>query len=334
MSPEIVNIYFPPLSQTTGAWSRWRIGLIVFCVLAIMVGHWFTPTASHPLHTVHVILQAIFIVPAVLGAVWYGLRGALLTVTLITVLYVPHIVLQWAGNAPENINQYAELATVWVTACLAGALMDREKAALRLAAQTHEGALIALVSALDAREHSTQLHSLRVRAYAVRLAKALGVTGQELETVAEGALLHDIGKIGVPDRILMKEGPLDEIEWQNMREHPETGRNILAPVPILAAAAQVVHAHHEKFDGSGYPRGLAGEQIPIEARIFAVVDALDALTSDRPYRKGGDFTTATELIQEDSGTHFDPKVVEALMSIPEAEWTNIACVAVASGIRE
>jgi putative nucleotidyltransferase with HDIG domain len=329
MSTKSFDTYSLRSSLSSEKYFLRRVSIIGVCVLAIMAGHWFSPITSHSMHTIHVLLQAVFVVPAILGAAWFGLRGALMTVVMITILYVPHIVFQWAGNMSENINQYAELATVWVTALIAGTLVDREKGTLRVLAQTHEGALIALVSALDAREHQTRMHSLRVRAFAVRLAKALGLSGMDLTIVAEGALLHDIGKIGVPDGILLKDGPLDDEQWEILRRHPETGRNILSTVPILGAAIQVVYAHHEKYDGSGYPCALAGDEIPFEARIFSVADALDALVSDRPYRKGVDWSAAKEVVQKDSGSHFDPKVVAAMVLIPDEEWASIAQAAVA-----
>lgn len=307
-----------------------QVAAIVACLAGDMAGHWLLPTTPHAMHTLHVVLQMLLILPAVLAAAWYGFRGALVTVFLTTAVYLPHVLLQWRGDPQENVNQYAALATIWFTAILAGILMDREKVAIRVLAATHEGALIAMVSALDAREHNTQLHSRRVQAYATRLGEAVGMSGKDLAILGEGALLHDIGKIGVPDDILLKAGPLTAEEWIAMRTHPETGRRILASVPFLKRAAEVVVAHHEKYDGSGYPRGLSGERIPMGARVFAVVDVLDALTTDRPYRKAMSFDTAREEIKRESGTHFDPALVEGLLSIAEEEWQRIAAKVAAS----
>lgn len=307
------------------AGKSYRWAFIGACIFLIELSHYRTPIEPRSLHSIHVLMQLLFVLPALLAAAWYGLRGALITVGLITALYIPHIMFQWAAYPEENVNQYAQLATIWFTAVVAGAFMDREKNALHRLDRTHEGALIALVSALDAREHNTQLHSLRVRAYAVRLGRAIGITQRDLAILSEGALLHDIGKIGVPDAILLKEGPLGPEEWDQVRRHCDTGRRILGSVPFLSDAIKVVWAHHEKYDGTGYPRGQAGHEIPLVARIFAVADAFDALTSNRPYQKAVSLDEAKRQIQAGSGTHFDPEVVRAFLTVPDEEWQRIAC---------
>ena len=168
-----------------------------------------------------------------------------------------------------------------------------------------------LAAALDAREHGIGLHSKRVACHTVVLAKRFSVDDATLLQVYWGALLHDIGKIGIPDAILFKEGVLTPDEWSAMRQHPEIGYRILAAAPHLAQAAEIVLCHEERFDGSGYPRGLAGEEISLWARLFAVIDTLDAMTSDRPYRKGLSFDAAKTEILRMSGTQFDPQAVEA-----------------------
>ncbi len=197
-----------------------RITIIGAFLLVVMAAHWWTPTGPHYWHAIHLVLRKLFFVAVVLAAIWFNLRGALLAASVVTVLYLPHIFLQWRGQYGENINQIGELGTVWLTAVLSGVLVGVEKKALKELANTHEGALIALVSALDAREHSTQLHSLRVRAYAVRLGRELGMNEHDLTILGQAALLHDVGKIGVPDQILLKPNPLTEDEWRSMREHP------------------------------------------------------------------------------------------------------------------
>jgi putative nucleotidyltransferase with HDIG domain len=312
------------ISKSLSPSYRGRILTIACCLLAVALAHWWTPTSPHTMHAVHVVLRKLFVLPVVLAAAWFSLRGTVAVAALITLFYLPHVVLQWTGNLQENINQYGELATVWITALIAGSLMGREKAALQEVARTHEGSLVALVSALDAREHDTELHSLRVRDYAVRIGRALGMGGKELGILRQGALLHDIGKIGIPDDILLKEGPLTDSEWLLMQEHPEIGRRILESVLFLAEAAKIVYAHQEKYDGSGYPRGLAGDEIPLAARVFAIADTFDALTNDRPYREAVDIDQAKKEIQAASGTHFDPRVVAAFLSVPNEEWERIA----------
>ncbi len=301
-----------------------RITVVGCALLAVVAAHWWTPTSPQSLHAVHVVLRKLFVLPIVLAAAWFNLRGTLTAAAVITLLYLPHVVLQWSGNIQENINQYGELVTVWITALIAGSLFGREKAALHEIARTHEGSLIALVNALDAREHDTELHSFRVRAYSLRIGRALGMSEKELSILAQGALLHDIGKIGVPDDILLKEGPLTDDQWASMCKHPDIGRRILQSVPFLAEADEIVQAHHEKYDGSGYPRRLAGEEIPLGARVFAVADMFDALTSERPYRQALQFEEAKRKIETLSGTQFDPEVVAAFVSIPNEELERIA----------
>ncbi|MBI4559622.1 MAG: HD domain-containing protein [Candidatus Hydrogenedentes bacterium] len=288
-----------------------------------MVAHWTVPVAWHFWHVVHIILRKLLFVPVVLAAIWFDLRGALYVAGMVTALYLMHVYFQWAGAYGENINQIGEVATVWLTAILAGVLVGREKGVLRKLACTHEGALVALVSALDAREHNTQAHSLRVRAYAVRLGREIRMSEAELAILAQAALLHDVGKIGVRDDILLKPGPLNPEEWQSMREHPSIGRKIIEPCDFLREAARIVYTHHERFDGTGYPQGLGGAAIPLGARVFAVADALDALMSDRPYQAELSFAEAKSRILADSGTAFDPEVVRVFVAIPEEAWNQL-----------
>ena len=177
-----------------------------------------------------------------------------------------------------------------------------------------EFTLQALAATLDARECSTGKHSLRVQGITCLLGSLMGLKEEQLTPLQHGALLHDIGKIGIPDRILLKAGPLDAEEWAVMRTHPTIAYEILIECPDLADAAEVVHAHHERFDGTGYPNGLAGEEIPLGARIFSVVDSYDAMRSDRPYHASASRAWASEQLREGSGTQFDPDVVVTFLS--------------------
>jgi HD-GYP domain-containing protein (c-di-GMP phosphodiesterase class II) len=155
-----------------------------------------------------------------------------------------------------------------------------------------------------------------VRRYSQLIARHYGLSEEEIEHLSRGALLHDIGKIGVPDAILLKKGRLTPEETEQMRRHPTIGFTMIAHIPFLAKAAEVVLHHHEAFDGSGYPSGLGGHRIPLGARIFTVVDALDAMTSNRPYRAALPFEEALEEIRRCSGSQFDPHIVDVLTSIP------------------
>lgn len=178
----------------------------------------------------------------------------------------------------------------------------------------------AVVTAADARDHETAGHSFRVALYAVALAKAMGIRGDELKALEWGALLHDVGKMVVPDEILRKSGPLTEEEWLIMKQHPGWGYEMLAEVRFLQPAAiDVVYSHHERWDGQGYPRGLGGEQIPLMARIFAVVDTYDALTSDRPYRRACGHPHALGELRRVAGQQLDPAAVEMFCQLSEVE---------------
>lgn len=170
-----------------------------------------------------------------------------------------------------------------------------------------------LAAALDLRERETGLHSKRVAAHTLILARHHYVDAATLREIYWGSLLHDIGKIGVPDAILLKPGNLSNEEWQVMRLHPEQGNEILAKLPAFSLAAQIVLCHEERYDGSGYPRALQGDAIPLPARLFAVIDTLDAMTFDRPYRKALPFDAAKAEIVKMAGSQFDPVAVETFL---------------------
>jgi PAS domain S-box-containing protein len=171
--------------------------------------------------------------------------------------------------------------------------------------------------ALDLRDKETQGHSRRVSDMTVRLARMFGVPEAEIVHMRRGALLHDIGKLGVPDGILLKQGPLTDEEWTVMRKHPQLAYDWLSPVEFLKSALDIPYCHHEKWDGSGYPRGLAGDVIPLAARLFAIVDVWDGLTSDRPYREAWSHDRTLDFIRGQSGIHFDPRVAEVFVRLVE-----------------
>lgn len=167
--------------------------------------------------------------------------------------------------------------------------------------------------ALDLRDKETEGHTQRVAAMTIDLARALRISNAELVHIRRGALLHDIGKMGVPDAILHKPGPLTDEEWVIMRKHPKLAYDMLSPIEFLRPALHIPGSHHEKWDGTGYPRGLSGEQIPLAARIFAIVDVWDALNSDRPYRDAWPQDKTLEHIRSETGTHFDPHIVDVFL---------------------
>ncbi len=194
----------------------------------------------------------------------------------------------------------------------------------------YEETLDALVLALDSREHATAGHSRRVALYCLHLALEVGIPDDKLEALHRGALLHDIGKIGVPDAVLLKPGKLDANERRIIEQHVVIGSRLLERVGYLKDAMSIPRYHHERFDGCGYAKGLVGEAIPIEARIFAVVDVYDALRSERPYKNAMPYDGACETIADESGKHFDPQIVAAFMNVPALQWHALSRVADAS----
>jgi putative nucleotidyltransferase with HDIG domain len=195
--------------------------------------------------------------------------------------------------------------------------------ALRRIEETYDQTLEALGAALDLRDAATAGHSSRVTRYALAVAEAMGCSPEQIHELKRGAHLHDIGKIGIPDGILLKEGPLTRQEQEVMRSHVAIGYQLVKRITFLAPAAQIVLAHQERYDGRGYPLGLRGQAIPIGARIFAVADTFDAMTSDRPYRRALPVEVAFEEIGREAGRQFDPEVVRAFLSLPQSAWEEI-----------
>jgi cyclic di-GMP phosphodiesterase len=206
-------------------------------------------------------------------------------------------------------------------------LVEQRTVELDKALNSLEGAyrstLKALTAALETRDSETHGHSERVVSYSLRLGREYGLNSQEMKSLEFGSLLHDIGKIGVPDSILRKPAKLTEEEWVRMREHPFHGQQILRGIEFLQGASRVVAQHHEKWDGTGYPLGLRHEEIDICARIFAVADAFDAITSDRVYRRAKSYEAAAQELDDWAGRQFDPKVVEAFHRVPKEDWEEL-----------
>ena len=219
--------------------------------------------------------------------------------------------LQDSHNYQQNLEQVVTART------------EMLRQAMENLEHSYDVTLEALGDALDLKDSETEGHSKRVTAYTIALARAMGISPSQIKIIARGAFLHDIGKMAIPDDILRKPGKLTEEEQVVMREHCSRGYHMLRKIPFLSEAAEIVFSHQEHYDGSGYPSGLSGGEIPIGSRIFAIADTLDAITSDRPYRKARSFDTAREEILSNSGTQFDPSVVEVFLKIPNELWHEL-----------
>ncbi|MEA2645222.1 MAG: cyclic di-GMP phosphodiesterase [Chloroflexota bacterium] len=178
-----------------------------------------------------------------------------------------------------------------------------------------EAVIFALASAVEARDAHTERHTERVAEWAARLGEAAGMSGEDLEDLHRAAMIHDIGKIGVPDAVLFKAGKLDDAEWEAMKRHPVIGEQIARPLRSTVGLTQVIRHHHEHFDGSGYPDGLTGAAIPLPARVVAICDAYDAMTNNRPYRDGMPLARAIEILREGAGTQWDPRLVDLFLNL-------------------
>ncbi len=195
--------------------------------------------------------------------------------------------------------------------------------ALRQIERSYDHTLEVLGAAIDLRDSPTAGHSRRVFLYSIEIAKAMGGLENQMRNIAMGAWLHDIGKLAISDAILLKPGPLTDEEREIMQRHVQIGYDLVKGIPFLADAAEIIFAHHERCDGSGYPRGLKTEEIPVGARIFAVADTFDAMTSDRPYRRALPFETSREVIERGAGKHYDSQVARVFLSIPSETWEVI-----------
>ena len=216
----------------------------------------------------------------------------------------------------ENYRQHLEEMVVERTGRLHAALHQLEN--------NYESTLQALGAAIDLRDSETAGHSRRVCRYSLEIARAIGWSEKQLENLARGAYLHDIGKLGIPDRILLKPGLLSVEERKLMQRHVQIGFDLVKGIDFLSEASEIVLMHHERYDGGGYPRGFQGSEILLGARIFAIADTLDAITSDRPYRRASAFESAREIIRQCSGSQFDPLVVDVFLNVPEETWPAIA----------
>jgi putative nucleotidyltransferase with HDIG domain len=225
----------------------------------------------------------------------------------------------------ENLRLQSENRTYETNLeSIVAARTQQLQAALRDLERSYDITLQTLGNALDIKERQTEGHSKRVTAFTMAIARAMGLPPESVATIARGAFLHDIGKMAIPDKILNKPGRLDVDETAIMREHCFKGYQIIEKIPFLVDAREIVYAHHERFDGSGYPRGLKGKEIPLGAKIVAVANTLDSITSDLPYRAARSLAIARKEIRDWSGRQFDPEVVEVFQQMPDEIFESLS----------
>lgn len=302
-----------------------RASAVAVLIAAVTVFFYSVPEHAEEWHRSRGLIQKMFFFPLLLAAAWFGARGAVAATAAATAVSGAMIVHSWPGEVGIQVERMGEVCVFWLVGGLAANFFEQQKKHVSSLEVANEKTLIALASALDAREHSTGLHSHRVADYTLRLAAEMGIADPTFLAMAwKGALLHDVGKIGIPDSVLLKPGPLSDREWVVMRSHPAVGEGLVRKIDFLQDPAQIVLSHHERFDGSGYPRGLKGEEIPLGARLFAVVDVYDAITTARSYREPTSHAEAIEILRQGAGVQYDPAVVEAFRRVPFEDWEEIA----------
>src|SRR2546421_3332439 len=283
---------------------------------------------------IHSHILPIFIAPAVFMAAAYGFRaGAAIAIFTAATAALPLLLQGWDDYYFRMlvVLSGATMLSAYIPAQVRQALLREYERRRKEQEQSYVATIGALAAALDAKDRYTEAHSRETAELAVNVGRRLGLAGEQLRLLEYGALLHDIGKIGIPGYILQKPGPLTPEEFAVMREHPVIGERILASVPFLAPLGPIVRAEHERWNGTGYPDGLKGEEIPIEARIIHACDAFHAMASDRSYRKALPLTAIVAEFRKETGQQFDPRVVDVMLELIEHEPPHITAAAQASG---
>jgi putative nucleotidyltransferase with HDIG domain len=302
-----------------------RIVAAAILLVAVSVVLYSIPEKSSEWSGSRGILRKLYLLPILLSAMWFGARGAAYATVFTTLVCGGLAGNDWPAEVSSQIERVGEVAVFWLVGGLSASFFEQQKRFIGKIEVANDNTLMALASALDVREHNTGVHSQRVADYMLRLAGEMGIRDREtLDVFWRGALLHDVGKIGIPDKVLLKPGPLSEEEWVVMRNHPEVGEGMLRKIEFLRGPSEIVLSHHEWYDGGGYPRQRKGVQIPLGARLFAVIDVYDALTTDRAYHTARSHTDALAKIREKANTHFDPAIVAAFVKIPFEELRGIA----------
>ena len=302
-----------------------RIAAAALLLVAITVILYSLPERSAEWIRSRELIRKLFLFPILLSAMWFGARGAFSSTAFATLVCGGLAGSDWPAEVSSQVELVGEVAVFWLVGALSANFFEQQKRFVGQIEVANDNTLLALAAALDVREHNTGVHSQRVADYTIRLAREAGIREKEtLDAFWRGALLHDVGKIGIPDKVLLKPGPLSAEEWAVMRNHPEVGAQMLRKIDFLRGASEIVLSHHERYDGGGYPRKLKGPQIPLGARLFAVIDVYDALTTDRAYHTSRSHTEALDDIRGELISHFDPAIVAAFARIPFDDLREIA----------
>ncbi len=295
-----------------------RVILLACAFLLITLVHYTTRTDYPRIYFVHVIFQKLYLVPIVLCAYWFGFWGGLISAFLSIALYLPHAAFQWTGSMDQKIDRIGVMAVFLLVGLATGLLssMDKrdriraKKAEARSQRRAIVTAVATLAQALKVRDDYTRQHSERVADLALALAGRLGLDEVQREEIWLAALMHDVGKIGVRDDILLKPDKLTAEERDMIQQHPSFAAEILAPIKGIEPVASIVSAHHENFDGTGYPHALKGDEIPLGAQILAIADTFSALTDDRVYHKHEELGEALRTMDEMAGKKLNPRLLE------------------------
>lgn len=261
---------------------RLKILAIIVAVAALTVAHFLVAHGTHGLHEIHIVMGGMYLLPIIAGAFWFGLRGGLATTAAVSLAYYAHIRLSWPNQPMENANQFAMIVVYWLVGIVTGVLVNVEERERERRLKAERDAIIegisGLSNALRARDEYTRKHSEHVSRLAVQIGERLGLSKERLDLIRLAGLVHDVGKIGIRDDVLLKPHNLSPEELAAIKQHPTIAAEILRPLRGATEIAEIVLAHHECPDGSGYPRGFRAEKIPVEARVIRVADVFNRRT--------------------------------------------------------
>lgn len=304
-----------------------RLLALVFAAILVTGLHFIVGTSTHRLHVVHVLFQGLYLIPILASAVWFGLAGALPTSVVISLAYLIHIGWSWSAQPMENVQQFAMIVVYLLLGSVTGLLIDAETTErvrrLEMERRAQREAMIQAIATLSAalrcRDDYTGRHSNTVSQLAVEIGKQRGLDETRLDNLRLAALVHDVGKIGIRDDVLFKPEQLSSAERDLVNRHPSLAAEILRPIQGSGPIADIVLAHHERPDGSGYPRGLKSDQIPLESLILSVADVFSAMSDERPYKDAMSAKEALGIVKAMAGSKLDAESVRVLEQIVEKQ---------------